>query len=110
MILHREGEVRPCDLPVRLFELLECVRRVKLMQNMAVDVDQLAAVHAARHQMRVPNLVEQGLCHAISSGTRSWDCRCETRRGIAHFTASAGNFSLARIDAIVPSAVSEAMA
>ena len=60
MILHGEGEVRACDLPVRLFELLQCVGRVKLMQNMAVDVDQLTAVHAARHPSPVPKSCRTG--------------------------------------------------
>ncbi len=46
-----------------LGELAERVRRVQLMQHVAVDVEQLAAVHAARHEMGVPDFLEQGFRH-----------------------------------------------
>ena len=63
VVLHREGEVRPPHRPLLLLQLLEGVRRVQLVQHVAVDVDQLAAVGAARDEMGVPDLVEQGFGH-----------------------------------------------
>ena len=52
------GTLRPC-----FCKLLERVRRVQLMQHMAVDIDQVAAVDAARDEMGVPDFVEQGGGH-----------------------------------------------
>ena len=49
MVLHREGQVGPPHRTLLLRELLERVRRVQLVQHVAVDIDQLAAVGAARH-------------------------------------------------------------
>ena len=38
---------------------------MQLMQHVPVDIDEIAAVGAARHEMRVPDLVEQGLRHTV---------------------------------------------
>jgi len=63
VILHGEGEIGPPHRPVRLGELLECVGAVKLVEHVPVDVDEIAAIGAPRHEMRIPDLVEQGLQH-----------------------------------------------
>jgi len=39
------------------------VGRVQFVQHVAVDIDQVAAIGAPRHQMGLPDLVEQGLGH-----------------------------------------------
>ena len=60
-----------------LLELLEGVRRVQLMQHMAVDIDEIAAVDALRDEMGVPDLVEQGAGHeVILRGPTLWAKRC----------------------------------
>ena len=79
VILHREGEVRPAHRPLLLLQLLEGVGRVQLVQHVPVDVDQIAAVGAARHQMRVPDLVEQGGGHG--GDTSGSACGTEEARG-----------------------------
>jgi hypothetical protein len=58
VVLHRKGEVRARHVAALLGELAECVRRVQLMQHVAVDIDQVAAVHAPRHEMIVPDFLE----------------------------------------------------
>ena len=63
VVLHREGEVGARHRAALLGELAERVRRVQLMQHMAVDIDQVAAVHAARHEMGVPDFLEQVFRH-----------------------------------------------
>ena len=63
MILHREGEVGARHVAALLGELAERVRRVQLMQHMAVDINQVAAVHAPRHEMGVPDFLEQVFRH-----------------------------------------------
>jgi len=40
------------------FQLLEGVRRVQLVQHVAVDINELAAVGAARDEMRIPDFLE----------------------------------------------------
>ena len=71
VVLHREGEVRPPHRAVLLLQLLERVRRVQLVQHVAVDIDEVAAVGAPRHQMRVPDLVEQRRGHEGDPSGRS---------------------------------------
>jgi len=63
VVLARECEVRPPHGAPRLGELAESVRRVEVMKHMPVDIDEIAPVGAARHPMRIPNLVEQRLRH-----------------------------------------------
>ena len=63
VILHGEGEIGPPHRPVGLGELLECMGTVQLMQHVPVDIDEIAAIGAARHEMGIPYLVEQCLRH-----------------------------------------------
>ena len=66
MILHREGEIGPPHRTLRLRELLEGMGRMQLVQHVPIDIDEIAPIGAARHQMGVPDLVEQRFCHWIS--------------------------------------------
>jgi hypothetical protein len=79
VILHREGEVGSAHGPLLLLQLLEGVGGVQLVQHVPVDVDQIAAVGAAGHQMRVPDLVEQGGGHG--GDTSGSACGTEEARG-----------------------------
>jgi hypothetical protein len=63
VILDRECQVGATDRPPRLLKLVERDRGVQLMQHVTVDVDEVAPVGAMRHEVRVPDLVEQGLRH-----------------------------------------------
>jgi len=63
VILHGEGEIGPPHRPVGLGELFERMGTVQLMQHVPVDIDEIAAIGAARHEMGIPDLVEQGLRH-----------------------------------------------
>ena len=48
-----------------LFQLLEGVRRMQLMQDMPIDIDELAAIGALRDHMRVPDFLEQRFRHRL---------------------------------------------
>ena len=63
VVLHREGEIRTAHPPLLLLQLLEGVRRVQLVQHVAVDIDEVAAVGAPCDQVGIPDLVEQSLGH-----------------------------------------------
>jgi hypothetical protein len=63
VVLHREREIGTPHRAALLVQLLEGVRRVQLVQYVPVDIDELAPIRARRHQVGVPNLVEQGLGH-----------------------------------------------
>ena len=63
VVLHREGQVGPAHRPVLLLQLLEGVRRVQLMQHVAVDVDQVAAVGAPARRGANPRSCRTG-CEA----------------------------------------------
>ena len=64
-------EIRPPHRAVLLLQLLERVRRMQLVQHVPVDIDEIAAVGAPRHQMRVPDLVEQRRGHEGDPSGRS---------------------------------------
>ena len=64
VVLHREGEVGAPHRPLLFFQRLEGMRGVQLVQHVAVDINKVAPVGATRHQMGVPDLVEQGLRHS----------------------------------------------
>jgi hypothetical protein len=63
VVLHREGQIGAPDAAVGLGELLEGMRAVQLMEHVPIDVDEVAPIGAARDEMGVPDLVEQGLRH-----------------------------------------------
>ena len=58
-----EGEVGPPDLSARSGHPTEGLRRVELMQQVAVDVDEVLAIDALADEMRRPDLVDQGFRH-----------------------------------------------
>ncbi len=66
VVLHRKSQVRPAHRPLLLLKLLERVRRVQLVQHVAVDIDEVAAIGALRHQMGVPDFVEQSAGHMLA--------------------------------------------
>src|SRR5215467_2339231 len=79
VVLHGEGQIRPAHAPVLLLQLLE---GVQLVQHVPIDIDEVAAIGAPPHQVRLPDLVEQGLGHGLAacglnfvadrSGAASW--------------------------------------
>jgi hypothetical protein len=58
MILHRKGQVGTAHRPALLLQLRESVMCVQLVQDMAVDIDQIAAIDALRHAMKIPYFIE----------------------------------------------------
>ena len=57
------GGVRPglaAHRPMLLLQRFKGMRGVQFVQDMAVDIDEVAAIDAARDQMRIPDLVKQG--------------------------------------------------
>jgi hypothetical protein len=66
MVLHRESQIGATHRPPLFFEISEAVMRVQLVQHVAVDVEEVAAVGALAYKMKVPDLVEQSLRHGVS--------------------------------------------
>jgi hypothetical protein len=66
MVLHREGEIGPVHRSLLLFQLREGVVSVQLMQHVAVDIEEVAAVGTLSDAMKIPNLVEQGARHGVA--------------------------------------------
>src|SRR5262249_1949397 len=64
-VLRREGEVGAADGALLLVELRQRMRRVQVVHDVAVDIDELAPVSAARDQMGLPDFFEQGLGHRM---------------------------------------------
>jgi hypothetical protein len=58
MILHRKGQIGAAHWPALLLQLREGVMSVQLVQYMAVDIDEIAAIGALRDAMKVPYFVE----------------------------------------------------
>ena len=54
VVLHRESQVRPVHLALLLLQMREGMVRMQLMQNVTVDIEQIAAVGALPDQMRSP--------------------------------------------------------
>ena len=63
MILHGEGKIRPPHAAVLFVQLLESVGRVQLVQNVAIDIDEVATIAALGHEVGIPDFVEEGLRH-----------------------------------------------
>ena len=63
MVLHRNREIRPPDGSMGGVEFVEGVRSVHLVQHVAVDVNEIAAVGATGHEVFVPNFIDQSLRH-----------------------------------------------
>ena len=59
----RECQVRPPHAATGLGQLAERVRRMQVMQHMAVDIDEVAPIGAPRHQVGIPDFIEQRLRH-----------------------------------------------
>ena len=75
VVLRREGEVGPPHRPLLLLELRQRVRRVQIMHDVAIDIDEVAPVGAPRHQVGLPDLVEQGLGHEADSACTAYPSR-----------------------------------
>jgi hypothetical protein len=72
VILGREGEIGPPHRALLLVELLQRMRRVQVVHHVAVDIDEVAAVDAAGHEMGLPDLVEQSSGHVSPA---AFSCR-----------------------------------
>jgi hypothetical protein len=53
--------------------------RVQFMQDVAVDIEQIAAVAALSDPMKIPNFVEQSPRHCVATGVFLPMCQYETR-------------------------------
>ena len=58
MILHCKGQVGATHRPALLVQLCEGMMGMQFVQDMAVDVDEIAAIGALRDAMKVPYFVE----------------------------------------------------
>ena len=75
VIQRRERQIGPPHRPLLLFQLFKRVRRVQLVQHMAVDVDQLAAVGAAARPDESSQIFSnrvRGMARAFDSWPPSW--------------------------------------
>jgi catechol 2,3-dioxygenase-like lactoylglutathione lyase family enzyme len=100
VILHREGQVEPVHRPLLPRQLREGVVRVQLVEHMAVDIDEIAAVAALSDAMKVPDFVEQGSRHGVNI-YRGPDESNPTGPmpkvvGIDHLVLSVGDFARSR--------------
>ena len=59
MILHREGQVGPVHFSLLLLQLREGMMGVQLVQHVAIDIEQIAAIGALADAMEIPDFVEQ---------------------------------------------------
>ena len=66
VILHREGQIGPVHRPLLLLQLREGMVSVQFVQDMTVDIEQIAAVGALADAMKVPDLVEQSARHGVA--------------------------------------------
>ena len=67
VVLHGEGQIRPAHAPVLLLHLFKGVGSVQLVQHVAVDIDEVAAIGTPRHQMGFPDFVEQVSGHGLAA-------------------------------------------
>jgi hypothetical protein len=65
MVLHGKRQIGPMYLTVLLLQLRKRMVGVQLVQDMAVDVNEIASVGALSDQMKVPNLIEQSARHRV---------------------------------------------
>ncbi len=79
VVLRRKGEIGPPHRPLLLVELRQGVRRMEIMQDVAIDIDEVAPVCSPRHQVGSPDLVEQGFGHEADSACAAHP----SRRGAA---------------------------
>ena len=66
VILHRKRQVGPVHRPLLPRQLREGVMGMQLVQHMAVDIDEIAAVAALSDAMKVPDFVEQRSRHGVN--------------------------------------------
>ena len=58
MILYRKSEIGTAYRPTLLLQLREGVMGVQLVQDMTVDINEIAAVRTLGDAMKVPDFVE----------------------------------------------------
>ena len=64
VVLARPGEVGAVHRPARLDELGHRHRRMQIVHDVAIDVDELSPVGAPGYQVCVPDLLEQRTGHS----------------------------------------------
>lgn len=67
MVLDAQGKVGPAHAAPADLELAEGMRPVNLVDDMAVDIDEVAAIRPAAHAMGVLDAVEQAPTHRSHS-------------------------------------------
>jgi hypothetical protein len=65
MILYREGQIRSMQFAAFLLEPRKSVVGVQFVQDMAIDIDQIAAVRTLPDAMKIPDFVEQAARHGV---------------------------------------------
>ena len=60
MILHGKCQVGTTHGAPRPRQFRKSMRRMKIMQHMPVDINQLTTIGAAADEMKIPDLVEKG--------------------------------------------------
>ena len=69
-----KGKIWPAYFAIGRLQFLKGVRRVQLMQDMAVDIDKIAAVDAARRHVGVPDFVKKRRGHGLlAAGAAGFD-------------------------------------
>ena len=59
MILHGEGKIGARDCAPRIGEFFKRMRRMKVVQDVPVDIDQFAPVDPAADEVLAPYFIEQ---------------------------------------------------
>ena len=67
VILHGESQIGAAHRAPLLFKLRKGVMRMQFVQNVAIDVEQIAAVGALSDAMRIPDFVEQCARHCVAT-------------------------------------------
>src|SRR4029078_6348655 len=66
MIHRRKRQIRPAHRPLLLLQRLKGVRGMKLVQDVAGDIEQIATICALADKMAIPNLCKKRFWHGPS--------------------------------------------
>jgi hypothetical protein len=72
MIGNRYGQIRPADTTTTALQACEGMTRVQVVQNVAIDIDQVAPVAALADAVNSPDFVDQRVAHSSLLLLFSW--------------------------------------